>query len=1189
MRHRTRSSSGVTLLEIVFSIGIFSLIAMAAFNYIGISWSFTNVNKDRIFAFRKAQFILSELQAYVDRGSQQEASDLDRFDNGSMTSPVLTITEVNDLPVSPDHPASMNRLDADQNWIWSRRITVRPILGLNSKDVRFVTVRMFKREKSGREAQLAEISSVIRSIGTAYPTTQVYDMYVLALENVPGWWVYMNTIRPFVLASMSDLESRNPGMKFRIHWITRLGYGRDPYYTPYTNDAYDSTVDQPSVYFYPGKMPDGSSSEHYYVPINLKGRKNVDGMIHEGFEDSPFPYSLADQWNHCMRLPEAKALFQRRVAVGLEDPLTPPWQILLDDMITYPQKYHNAIFVNLHGELLPMPPLRNYSDAAKDPENLPGARVVTHPEQIRYHNQGSRDIRLRVYAYKAAGTTCPVTELDTITVRIGGLTLPDEATVQGDLADPTSDKRPVLIESIENLTSVNSYVRMESTPAVSTIAGVMQSDQARVENGDLVLTLRHTPLDCPPAADGSGLDTQWQLYGQDYIPSPTGSSAVSVVWDDETTTLDDKTDSDDEQFVTDLFAKDLTSTDAGPKNTARWIITIRQARPLKKTYLPQNADRLITVTTCMGSTPGNALPRINNWPLIQKPILGNPDWDKMVRLNPLNNIWEFGYEWQPSTMYSPMLVQPTWFSHPSNRSTTFVYWTDSREDVPFTERFQYQGDPRHCPYADLRENAASFPHGFNWFFDNMSDTNGTFAANWGFTDGRLADGWMGRLDVDVARLMQTIRTAMVKSETLYSTLTGWSYYYVGIGNEIGYDASNGYDFSIPVNGRPYGLTGTVQVDTISAINGDANLNGNKLIQESAGAGSWWGMPWLGELYPDHEFSMWSMTGNLPAGDMAGTFKRVRREDITWGLPQGTTFVPTNRKTQAEGCTSFFNIGTATATFHHQATNNRTGTLTTNGQELASNYNFSIPTTAKISRPFNIGLDKSGGIGPEFNYPSEFPRFTAQVLKVYYDHEFNTLIGSALVELKHPTEPRSAYVVVNGLDKTLSSGSAFIGKYSILSLVQSMFEAGNGNLARPVARLPRAVITSPTSATEIIDPASIEIRWETRWERWNSQPYTTNDVANTAEAESNLVYALLYSRDGGETWLNLLDDSQATLGVRPPAALTLADQGTGPEVFVWSTPKASMPGGSYLIRIEAFRNGEDLHYAHHTEKIYIERT
>jgi hypothetical protein len=97
------------------------------------------------------------------------------------------------------------------------------------------------------------------------------------------------------------------------------------------------------------------------------------------------------------------------------------------------------------------------------------------------------------------------------------------------------------------------------------------------------------------------------------------------------------------------------------------------------------------------------------------------------------------------------------------------------------------------------------------------------------------------------------------------------------------------------------------------------------------------------------------------------------------------------------------------------------------------------------------------------------------------------------------------------------------------------------------------------------------------------------VANAAEAESKLVYAVLYSRDGGRTWLHLLDDSPATLGVRPEVpGLLIPDKQIGPETYTWPTPEVDVPGGSYLIRIEAYRTGEELHFAHHTEKIYIER-
>ena len=69
------------------------------------------------------------------------------------------------------------------------------------------------------------------------------------------------------------------------------------------------------------------------------------------------------------------------VAAGLEEETAPTWRILLERMCTDPGQFENAIYVNLHGELLPMPSIRNYSDPAKDPSEAGrrGVRVVTHP------------------------------------------------------------------------------------------------------------------------------------------------------------------------------------------------------------------------------------------------------------------------------------------------------------------------------------------------------------------------------------------------------------------------------------------------------------------------------------------------------------------------------------------------------------------------------------------------------------------------------------------------------------------------------------------------------------------------------------------------------------------------------------------------------------------------------------------
>ena len=46
----------------------------------------------------------------------------------------------------------------------------------------------------------------------------------------------------------------------------------------------------------------------------------------------------------------------------------PTLQLLLEDMNSDPDKYRHALIMNLHGELIPMPSIRNYSDPAKDPQ-----------------------------------------------------------------------------------------------------------------------------------------------------------------------------------------------------------------------------------------------------------------------------------------------------------------------------------------------------------------------------------------------------------------------------------------------------------------------------------------------------------------------------------------------------------------------------------------------------------------------------------------------------------------------------------------------------------------------------------------------------------------------------------------------------------------------------------------------------
>ncbi len=60
------------------------------------------------------------------------------------------------------------------------------------------------------------------------------------------------------------------------------------------------------------------------------------------------------------------------------------------------------------------------------------------------------------------------------------------------------------------------------------------------------------------------------------------------------------------------------------------------------------------------------------------------------------------------------------------------------------------------------------------------------------------------------------------------------------------------------------------------------------------------------------------------------------------------------------------------------------------------------------------------------------------------------------------------------------------------------------------------------------------------------------------------------------------------GVGPDPLKTVPDAGIGDQTYLWPTPRALYPEGTYLIRIDAFRRAEALHFAYHMEKIYVNR-
>jgi hypothetical protein len=355
------------------------------------------------------------------------------------------------------------------------------------------------------------------------------------------------------------------------------------------------------------------------------------------------------------------------------------------------------------------------------------------------------------------------------------------------------------------------------------------------------------------------------------------------------------------------------------------------------------------------------------------------------------------------------------------------------------------------------------------------------------------------------------------------------------------------------------------------------------------------MPWLGEICPDSQYaSMWRTNGNLTAGTSAGQYYQGTVNDVyrlsNTGTANrqayGTVINNYFQRTYHNGCTSFFNIGTPSSTFHHTSSN-ANGTLTPIGLELANNYNMAMPTSALISRPFGLDWNgsTSGGTGDEFSLaPYSANRHSATLYKTYYTHPAGT--GSGLVKLVDPGNTSAAYIVVNGIDNTVASGTTFIAKFAVLSLVHSFFEAGSTTNSLRIPQLPRFEIESPTDITELVSPSNIVIQYAIDWKRWDGLPYTA--TGSFAEDELQLDYVPMYSRDGGRTWRHIQDDTEATPGIRPAAVYLVPDSGVGAETFDWPVPAVSFPEGSYHLRFDCFRRGAAVHYSYHQTKIYIQR-
>ncbi|HOP55759.1 MAG TPA: prepilin-type N-terminal cleavage/methylation domain-containing protein [bacterium] len=1041
---------GFTLLEVIISLLVLGIVFAVISNYVAMTFNYTSSNQDISFANVKTNQIIEELKSYIRKGEEKRAEYLDNFDDGTSYNPVLTTTK----DATPEHILSGNSKLADGSWRFYRKITVRKLPNVESRDVRYVTVEMFKKTGDSYR-KLSEISTIISTMGSPDIPQQVYDMYLIAIENIPGWWVNTTNLRMMVDSSISEIAARNPNLTIRTHWITRLSYGRDEYYRPYINKTNPVSSSIPWAYIYPGLLNNSNQANSVYYDTNfIKGKLNIDGTPNSG------TYALADQFNHSMRYPDELARYNYEKQKNPD--LEPSWRMLMEDLFSNPDKYKNSIIINLHGELMPFPPLRNYSDPAKDPENYPGVRVVTHPENLKYNNE-TDDVKLRVYAYLMPNYSSPST-VDNITILLRGI-------------NNTS--------AVENVQVIkgNSNTEYTKTPAAT------PSDyETRIlyKEGSPIgvkILLKNTPTSCPPYNDPNdtsnitGLPDSQKLYELQYIPCPVNGQN----W------------------------QDLTVSGDIPKNTARWIITLDGEKI-------SSDNNPLTIETYIGNKGASDIP--------------------------------------DPTQYTP------------NRSRTYT-WIGGIEP-PITESFQFMGDPRYCPYLDVKKDDR-----YNRYFTN------SLSGYSGFTG---YNGWNGVFDSDIPRYFQVFRDGILRSSSIFNSVTGFSFYYVGFGQEIGGDSSNAYINNLldnPISGLPWGTTGTTKVDEIIPDDG-ANQSYCRLIKGS----NWYSRIWLGELYPDSQYNNWKNNGNLTAP----TFYREKYSSLGYSYDR-------YKRTSHYGPPTALNANSGSGCFNHEHKNDNTNTatLTDAGKKINEAFNMVLPESMDARRPFALNATTVSGSNP---YPPEWDgilktyRGTLSFYKTYYNASFNSSYNSSvLLKLNAKTlanDTKTGYFLINGLSPAGDTGTAFIARYAIVSTIMGFLDAGNPANPDRIEQVPYITITFPTETEEINDPPDITIQWTTEWKRWDGKNYSDYTYTNPP----SVIYAVKYSTDGGKTWKYVQDDKSTSTGERPDDDThTIEPDDTS---YTLSTPANKFPIGTYIFMVEAFRRDIPNHYAFHQRRVFIRR-
>ena len=294
---------------------------------------------------------------------------------------------------------------APASWKYVRQVSVSLLPGTTDPNVRLVNVRVYLNRDDngdGRPDTLAEVAGVIRTAAGNFPPTQVYDVYAIAIENVPGWWVYMANLIPFVQNAVQNVQSRNPGLEFRVHWITKLAYGRDMQYRPQINSRRGFPPADRQRVLLPGQDALGRSGRLLLPAGQLQGSHPGRQHRHERLRrrDESRPVRARRQLQPRDALPgRAGAVQPARGRAAWRATTRRRCGSSWSGSTRIRTGTGTRSSSTSTASCSRFPPVRNYSDAAKDPGELP-----EHPGRDA---PGATPLRGRLDERQAPGLLVP--------------------------------------------------------------------------------------------------------------------------------------------------------------------------------------------------------------------------------------------------------------------------------------------------------------------------------------------------------------------------------------------------------------------------------------------------------------------------------------------------------------------------------------------------------------------------------------------------------------------------------------------------------------------------------------------------------------------------------------------------------------------------------------------------------------